>query len=294
MVWGLPNTYRYGRPDIIHAHQAQWAGYAAFITSQRHRIPYIVTEHSSGFAERRIPKALKYLRTTYHHAHDVIAVSHALANDMKLACEPSRIHIIPNMVNTDLFVPAVQNKRAGAFIFITVARLVHIKRLDLMVRAFASAFAGQKNINLRIIGQGPELYNLRILIKSLRIGSQVCLLGALRQPNVIIELQNANALVNCSDVETFGVELIEAISCGLPVIATRCGGPEDIVTDEVGILVDCDNTNQLAMAMQQLIDCYSEYSATKLHNFAVLHFGDQSIACELINLYASLLNGKPP
>ena len=74
-------------------------------------------------------------------------------------------------------------------------------------------------------------------IKKLNLSEFIDLKGYLSQHQIVKELHNNDILISASDVETFGVVLIEAQACGLPVIATNCGGPSDIISDETGILV---------------------------------------------------------
>ncbi len=283
---------RYGTPDVIHAHQARWAGYGAMLAAREHGLPYVVTEHESYFAEGKIPDNDKpYLRDIYREASRVIAVSRAMSAAMHDVYDPGQITIIPNMVNTDYFDLPARPRPVDPFVFLCVARLAKVKCLDLLLRAFARAFPGDAPQQLRIVGDGPEDRALRQLARDLHVAHRVHFCGELFHDGVLAELHRAHVFVLCSAVETFGVVLIEALSCGVPVIATRCGGPEDIVTPDCGVLVDCDNVAQLAEAMQRLHAQYRQYDPAALHAQMVARFSDAAVAARLAGIYETVCGG---
>lgn len=285
----------YGKPDVIHAHQARWAGHGALLASQQHGIPFVITEHESYFAEGKIPERDKpHLRNIYQGATRVIAVSQAMAQAMADVYDPAKMTIIPNMVNTEFFLPPPAPRSADPFVFLCVARLAKVKCIDLLIQAFHQAFAGDPRYALRIVGDGPEYRALTGLTQSLGLSGQVCFTGELRHLGVLAEMQRANAFVLCSDVETFGVVLIEAISCGIPVIATRCGGPEDIVTDDVGLLIECNQAAPLARAMRRMCDDYARYDQATLHRLAAERFGEPAVSARLLAVYQDVSGGSRP
>jgi len=83
------------------------------------------------------------------------------------------------------------------------------------------------------------------------------------------EMWRANALILSSDFETFGVVLVEALSTGLPVVATRCGGPAEIVRSAHGCLIDPGDVHQLTSAMRLMM--HRRFEAADLRSYAVRH-----------------------
>jgi glycosyltransferase involved in cell wall biosynthesis len=93
-----------------------------------------------------------------------------------------------------------------------------------------------------------------------------------------------------SKAETFGVVYIEAMAAGLPVIASKCGGPESFVQKMNGKLVDVDDVDATAQAMVEMVrDRYRKYDEKKIREFAVNHFSPESVSKSLIQEYESLL-----
>jgi glycosyltransferase involved in cell wall biosynthesis len=190
------------------------------------------------------------------------------------------------VVDIDYFVPKSTDN--SEFIFAAAATLIPIKRFDLLIRAFAKAFRGQA-VRLLIGGEGRERNSIQSLITKLDVANQVELLGYLSHQQVLELFQKADAVVSASDVETFGVTLIEAMSCGNPVIATRSGGPEDFITDEVGLLVPCDNLDALSQAMLELYQNYDDYNAMRIREYCIEKFSEASIVRKLETIYQQLL-----
>lgn len=118
--------------------------------------------------------------------------------------------------------------------------------------------------------------------------SQVQFLGALDRKEVILQMNKCDAFVLASKFETFGVVLIEALSCGKPVISTKSGGPNVIVNENNGLLVPVDNIKELSNAMLDLYQNYSRYNPNNIRNDCYARFSETVIAKRIINLYNSI------
>ena len=239
-----------GAPDLIHAHCALWAGYAAAAFG----LPYVLTEHSTAFPRRRIePGSVRFLRRAFDGAAAVITVGQNLKRVLAAYVPPERITVIPNLLDGSFLSVPVRppaSRIPGApFTFTSIGNLIATKSFDVLLRAFAKAFGNAREVRLEIGGDGPERGGLAALAAQLGIASQVDFRGALSRGGVREAMLRADAFVLASSVETFGVVIAEAMALGLPVIATRSGGPEDFVTPECGYLVDCDNSEELARRM---------------------------------------------
>jgi glycosyltransferase involved in cell wall biosynthesis len=100
------------------------------------------------------------------------------------------------------------------------------------------------------------------------------------------QLQHSDAFVLSSNYETFGVVLVEAMSCGLPVVSTKCGGPESIIVNEnLGLLVE-PTAKALAEGMQKMVQTH--YDNTVIRNFAIENFSEKVISEKLIDIYKKI------
>lgn len=284
----------FGRPDIIHAHSALWGGYAACLISEKYDIPYVLTEHSSAFVLKNIDQwKISYAAEAFGKAQKVFAVSKFFADSLKYYTD-REIKVIPNMVDTDLFKPVEKERQAGpkSFQFCSVAGLNKNKGMDKVIRAFSRAFGGNPDIKLNIGGGGPEIENLKELIKELKLENTVTLKGALQREEVRALMQESQCFVLASEYETFGVVIIEALACGIPVISTRCGGPEEVVTEEVGILTEKNNIEALGQAMEKIYNNYEGYNNRNIANYIINNYGRAIIANNIEKEYTEILKNR--
>ena len=99
-------------------------------------------------------------------------------------------------------------------------------------------------------------------------------------------------LFRSSRRESFGVVLAEALACGTPVVATDCGGPADIVTDEVGALVPLEDPEALAAGIERVLDRTGEYDPAKLRAYALDRFGARRVGARIVELYREALERR--
>jgi len=112
---------------------------------------------------------------------------------------------------------------------------------------------------------------------------QIKLHGVADRKEVLKLLQSSDAFVLSSQYETFGVVVIEAMSCGLPVVATRCGGPESIVVNnKLGKLVDID-VDGLSKGMLELYN--KKYDSKYIRDYVIDNFSADVISEKLLNVY---------
>ena len=259
----------FGTPRCIHVHCCQQA-ISVTDYCEQNNVPYVVTEHitplNEGDAiEKRKEKALKGART-------VIAVSNALARDVKRNYGADSV-VIPNIVDLSEFKYSdarheqqkSDSQPSDTFEFLSAASANHGKGFDVLVKAYAkliseyaNTLSGKEtplssNTHLTIMGDGPELPIIKDLASELGITNNITFTGSYVRKDFAEYLAKSDCFVLPSRSETFGIVYIEALATGTPVIATRCGGPEDFVDDTNGILVPVDDVDALAVAMKEMV-----------------------------------------
>jgi len=285
---------RFGRPDIIHAHNARWAGFAAYKIWRRSGIPYVVTEHNGGYLTGGITGLSKrFGRRAYRHASSVLVVSNALGHAIDPLLEGKPFCVVPNCVDTECFSPPFTLPSKGKKVFLAVAQLTPNKGIDILLRAFAARFREDLDASLTIGGEGPIRNKLMSLCEQLGISDKVRFLGLLSKEQVRAAMWEANAFILSSFHETFGVVLIEAMSTGIPVIATRSGGPEDIVTPEMGILVEPGNVEELSDAMQSILD-EGRFVRSFIRAQIIGRYSQNMLASKLEKIYEDVLRRISP
>lgn len=291
---GLIMAYqdRCGRPDLIHAHGALWAGIAALEARRRLDIPYALTEHASIYARGLVrPWQAVSLPAVFAAAGRVFAVSRALQAQIQPYTGAAPAAILPNLVDTGFFTLPPTARPAARFRFLTVAMLRPLKGLDVLLEAFATAFPGRPDIELEIGGDGPERRRLQGLARHLGVAPRVRFLGQLTSEEVRAAMWCANCFVLPSRTESFGVVLIEALATGLPVIATKCGGPEDIVTSqELGALVPVDHLPALVHALTRAVVTPADLGRQqRVRRCTIERYGEAAITARLVDSYRAIL-----
>ena len=290
-----------GQPDLIHVHSSMWAGLAASYIRRTHGIPYLITEHRGRFisgnleAEKMLsPWHIPLLKAAFDGAERVVTVSHALQGKI-LEISPDctgRMETIPNMVDTTFFVPG-QPRGTEPFVFLCLASLDHLKGLDTLLLALGKL--KRKNtgsVRLIIGGEGPMKEELKGLTRKLSLEADVRFTGQLDREAVRQHLQSVHAFVLPSRYEAFGVVLIEAMACGLPVIASQAGGAPEIVRDDNGMLVPPDDPESLASAMDSLVRNPERYHAEAIRSYAERNFGRYVVAGAYLKIYQKIINTR--
>lgn len=276
-----------GKPDLIHAHFVN-QGHMGSLLKEKHGIPLVITEHSSQFnkengSERFIKKGEK----TFKKADKLITVSPSLQNRIKERYGVDSIYI-PNIVDTSVFTytPREANSK---FRFVSTAHLIPIKDNNTTIKAFYQAFKGKEDVELKIFGEGGERNKLEELIRSLGLEGKVKLMGQCRREVIAEAYKESDAFVLASKSETFGVSYIEALASGLPVLATRCGGPEAFVEESNGIFSEVGDVDSLAKNMLYMYENIDNFNRERISKDTVNKFSPESVGKKIVDVYKSIL-----
>lgn len=282
-----------GKPDLLHVHSLTHAGPLALAIKQKHGIPYCVTEHSSVFG-RNLLKSWEVpgLQHSAREATRLLAVSQNLANTVQEKLKVGKWEAFPNLLD-NLFVETdsalVERKKQ----ICAVAFLNKNKGFDLLVKAFAIVQKNIPDLKLVIGGDGPEKVKLEALIERLELQHQVTLLGALTRLQVRDLMRESQIFVLSSHVETFGVVVIEALSQGTPVVATRCGGPEGIITEQDGVLVAVNDERSLAEGIMHVLKKQSEFNHESIKTRCIETYSEAAFVKRLKHIYQDILKTSP-
>lgn len=280
----------FGIPDVMHAHILPYAAFYSFIKKE-YGVPLVITEHwSKLFLQDKIDEQWLKLSWAYKLADQVICVSEAfkksLYKDFGINCK-----VIHNMVEDHYFRGEISKRGDGVFRFVSVGALINRKAFDILIEAFAKAgFDG--DVILDIIGEGEERFKLQDLINRKKLCASVNLLG-LKTPFEISEIMKlSDCFVLSSRNETFGIVYIEAMAKGLPIIASRCGGPSDFVNKDNGLLVSIDAIDELSKALRNMVEHRKEYDSCKIRQYCYDNYSESVIADQIINVYQEVTKKK--
>lgn len=272
-----------GKPDIVHAHFQDIAAFSNRAAIGR-GIPFVVTEHLSAInTDTPQPLIMYYGEKAYRGASAVISVSDKLRQRLKEHFNIDAV-VVPNMVDVESF-PFAPVSHEG-LVFVSAGNLIPRKNHLAVVRSFINIdIPGSK---LYIIGSGPEWKLLDKTISESGFADRIKLKGRLHRKEMGELYRKADVFILTSKWETFGVSYIEAMHAGLPVIATACGGPEDYVTEDNGLLIDACDDRAIAPAMRKMASDYNKYDHRKIHDGCLARFAPDVVARKLDDLYCSI------
>jgi glycosyltransferase involved in cell wall biosynthesis len=198
------------------------------------------------------PKLRRVLADEYRALDAVVTTTRADAEvyRARMRLPGVRVEPVPNIVPPVVLPPSA----GGAPVVAAAGRLVRGKRYDLLIQAFAKVAAQLPDWQLRIYGGGPEKDALQQLVHELGLSGRALLMGVC--PVIEEEFAKASLVAVTSDAESFGMTLVEAMRCGVPVVSTDAPlGPREIVRDGVdGLLVPCGDAGALAAALLELME----------------------------------------
>ena len=275
---------------IVHAHVGLGGGYPALeLVGGDTRL--FVTEHAT-FLDRIFEDA----RASAHYDEVIsrcdafLCVSQLLRDQLiaKFPHHESRLHVVPNPIDFDA-IPMLAERADVPRRWMYAGSLTERKGVRLLLEAFALAQEEHGDLMLTLYGDGPERPALEARIAELGLDEVVHLPGPI-PPDQMPAAYGANdLLVHLSDFETFGMTLVEAVAVGIPVLATRCGGPDETlgpIQHEVGELVPVDCEPQtVAAAYGRLREQAAGLDLVAGRSDLRSRYGRAAVASQLRDLY---------
>lgn len=251
--------------DIVYCRFIQEAALLISFFKKIHliNIPLVACAECSGdigdaAVLARLPVNIFFIDLLKNRCNSIIIISSKIKQElMTIGLDKKKFSYIPNgthISNYEKYKPCCMNQKKLVF----VGRLCDQKGIFYLLQAIN--FLKNRNIStvLTIIGDGPSMMELKHLTSLMMIDQIVQFAGRIENERIFPLLKEQHIFVLPSLFEGFGIAVIEAMAAGLPVIVTRCGGPEDFVDDSVGRVVKAGDAEALAQALQELIQLSDE------------------------------------
>jgi N-acetyl-alpha-D-glucosaminyl L-malate synthase BshA len=289
--------------EVLHVHYAIPHAVSAFLAQQMlapRRIATVTTLHGTDITLVGVlPSFHRVTRFSIERSDGVTAVSEWLRTQTMEKFPMERpIEVIPNFIDTNVFRPVAQPRArcrlAGADekIVMHISNFRPVKNVEAVVRVFAG-LRRERPARLVLIGDGPELSRAETLIEELRLADSVTLLG--NQEFIEELLPAADLFLLPSHHESFGLVALEAMSAGVPVIATNRGGPNEVVADGVtGFLRAPDDIDGMIAAGRSILgdDAAARRMGEAARATAVERFDVDSVVPRYVEFYERTLRGS--
>lgn len=276
-------------PDLIHVNVLTREGVMALWFKWMYSIPYVVTEHWSRYGNPETFKGplIKYLtQLVLNNASAVMPVTANLLDKMTGAgLRLPNVTIVPNVVDTDRFVPLKQKVRRAKTRFIHIScfdeKAKNVKGILRVIKALSDV---NDSFEIILIGDGPDFKDVKAYADTLQIIEGVfAFKGLLEGEALIHEIQQADAHVMFSNYENLPVVNLECFACGIPVISSDVGGIHEFFNSDLGVLVEPGNEEALKEVLLRFIQKEISFESTKIRAYAIENFSQQKVG-EKINL----------
>jgi glycosyltransferase involved in cell wall biosynthesis len=284
--------------DLIHAHFTYPDGWVAAKLGERYGVPVIITEQAAWRPWMdNFPRVCRHALWAASHSAFHIAISRAHRETIThFTGETPRLQLIPDAVDGEVFTLPPEGHRRISNQLLIVGAIRHVKGADILAHAMRRLVDRGHDVKLVHVGESfyggwrRDFEEFQALVDRLGLKPRVEYTGKKSTAELVGYLQDSSLLVLPSRRESLGLVLVEALACGTPVVATRCGGPEDIVTNDVGVLVPPEDPDALASGIELALARREVFDPGRLRSHALERFGFDAVAERLAALYREALS----
>lgn len=284
---------QFGTPNIIHQNIVFPQGIFAAMLSKNHNIPVLISEQWSGY----LPEDNSYnnfitkyfTQKTVRQASAITTVSKALMAAMKSKSLSGKYFVVPNIVDVTIFKPNPSKKLNS------ITKIIHVsslndkeKNISCLIKSFQIVKQHDFDFELHIVGDSDERIGFEKLTKQLNLKNEIIFHGSVHPLDLIKLYQQSDFFVLSSNYETFCVVLIEALACGLPIVATNVGAVSEIVNLQNGLLANSKNPENFAAQIMLMLETYHKYNASELRASVETRFSKETISRKFDEVYRKI------
>jgi glycosyltransferase involved in cell wall biosynthesis len=284
-----------GRPKFVHNHVVFPSGFVAVLVAKLLNVRLIISEHWSGYLiednrfkllNTKIQKVIRYILSS---AYKIGLVSNFMKDRLveSQLCTEEKVIITPNKIELNNFVP-VQRELGEEINVLTICNLNDFeKNISGMIEAIYYLNKNESlNIKLQIIGEGVDEGKLKKLANEYGIlNSKISFLGKIENHLLTNYYRNSDFYILNSNFETLNISTIEALMHGLPVVASKCGGPQDYLTQQNSIQVNTRDTNDLVRGIKEILLKYNDYNREMIKVNIDKQYSEKIVEGALRSLY---------
>lgn len=286
-----------GEPQLVHVHVAMKAGPLALWMKRQWNIPFIVSEHWTGYLPDADIKLndfsliyRRWLKKLFIKAAAITVVSEYLGKAIRKQFPAAKYRVIPNVVDTGIFFP-IGKEPVATTRFVHVSNMTWQKNVEAILQAFNILKNEGVYFEMNVYGTVRPKYQQ--MINELGLESCVFLKGEVPQPELAKAMQQSDALVLYSRFETFGCVLIEANACGVPVIVNDIEVFHELIEEgRNGIFVKENDPVALAEKLSAFIAQKNTFDKNTIAEAASTKYNFKRVGQQFIDLYNELTPGK--
>lgn len=293
--------------DLIHAHGHPYlSSLAAAKLAKRYRKPFVLTQHNTFIDYKGIWNTVERLNDHYvgeqvlKNADKIVVISNATKKYvLSLGAQPEKVEVLYNGVDLDRFklLPTAREEirrkhgiAQNAIVAVTVRRLVYKNGIDTMIESAKIAIQTNPELVFLVIGKGPDLADIKTKIENLKISNKFILAGFVADKDLPSYYNAADFFVLPSKSgEGLPLVALEAMACGLPVVATDVGGIKEVLVDDYGKLVPPNAPDAMAEAIVGFSQFKSSSTKENLRRIVEKKFGWDANVNKMVKIYEEFI-----
>jgi len=300
-ILGLARKLHAKRPfDLIHAHFVFPDGVTAARIGQVLGIPVMTSEHAfwrPWLVDQ--PRVAAQVKAALPSLRLIAPVSEFLRSDIDdYLAGRAPTEVLPNVVDDIVFHAARAVRDPHQLLYVGLIR--KFKRVDVLVRALAMARRSAPELHLKILSAnafrayGRDRREISALIEELGLAASVQIVNGADPPAVAAAMSRcALVVISSTRRETFCSVAAEALACGTPLVLTRCGGPEEFVGPNDGVMVEPDDPEALAAGILRALRDRTSFDSEAMRSRIVARFGRKAWADRAAGLYRNVATSTP-
>ncbi len=281
------------QPDIIHAHVASMAGKLAILLGKKYHIPVVITEHNAiELMGLESWKTRKLNQLVYHNSKANVSVSRNLQERLQKVFKKETFQVIHNgIIQRELPPKECCYAKEGSINCCIVAAFYNkeVKGYQYLIPAIKELSDQGIRITLHICG-GGDYYDYYVnMAHELGVSEQCVFYGNCDKDKVYAIVDQMDFCISASIFESAGVAAQEAMLLGKPLVVTKSGGTNSLVTEETAIVVERGSTDALVEGIKQMVQCYSKFDCEKIKTYAYENFEIDQVSKKYVTLYEEVL-----
>jgi len=281
-IKNIPDLSNYKSTKVISLNSINTTGFTSYILSIFLNSPLYCFERNSKILTMNRKKTID--KIIWRRASNIISVSSELKKsiiriDKRLK---NKVIVLPDLTD---FKPSSAKKNTNEkFIIASWTSWRPLKRLDLLVESFIEADI--KESELWVIGGGiSEGEKSDLLLKAKKNNTSIVFYGSLSRGDLFDLMEQVHLGIVTSDFETFGLQIIEAFSKGIPVVSTDCGGPSSIISSSfLGELASTNNKNSIINAIEYIYMNYHNYDSNRIIKHFTENYTKEAVVKKFISI----------
>ena len=277
--------------DVVHLNEVYPFGIFSLYLKWFKNKQYIISEHHTVYHKPQAEKLTfthKFIsKIITKNATFICPVSNDLRDAMRALNLKGNYFRVPNVVNTDLFFPTENTNKT--FIITHISNMLNVhKNVEGLLNVVKKLDSKITNFKIKLIGADAEKY--KVFAEEMSIDLQkIEFINQIPHKEVVAHLQKSDVFVLFSNYENLPCVILEAFSCGIPVISTNVGGINEYFPESFGFLIDAKDEDAL---LDKTIEVYTNFKTNKekMHQYVENNFSTITIANQFSELYNSALN----